>query len=139
MDRLILIRNKDVVKNAQRGKLYFNDKLLCHTMENHEKRMATGTYEMGLRKEGGYHGKYSKRYSNIHEGMLEIKGVYDGDRLRKYLLIHCANFPHELKGCIAPGKKGSATSVVHSGNTYRKIYPLLLEATKKGLELTIIE
>ena len=63
------------------GAFYINGVLKCFTIEDQEQkqgkvrgetRIPEGTYNVSLRKEGGYHAKYTKRYSDIHKGMLCI-------------------------------------------------------------------
>ena len=60
-----------------------NNKFLAYTLEDEyreekkygETRIPNGTYKLQLRKEGGYHQKYSKRFSDIHVGMLHVIDV----------------------------------------------------------------
>ena len=37
-----------------------------------ETRIPAGTYKIEYRTEGGFHAKYSKRFQDIHKGMLHI-------------------------------------------------------------------
>ena len=56
---------------------------LCFTLEDEkrevkvygETRIPEGTYKIKYRKEGGYHNKYSKRFKDMHRGMLHITDV----------------------------------------------------------------
>ena len=49
-------------------------KFLCFTLEDEarrtkvkgETRIPAGTYKLKLRKEGGYHGRYVKKYGSLH-------------------------------------------------------------------------
>ena len=50
-----------------------------------ETRIPNGTYKLALRKTGGYHQKYSKRFPDIHVGMLHVTDVPNFE----YILIHC--------------------------------------------------
>jgi hypothetical protein len=58
-------------------------RFLCYTLEDEarvlkvrgETRIPAGTYKIELRKEGGFHERYTKKYPGIHRGMLHITDV----------------------------------------------------------------
>ena len=85
------------------GKLEF----LCYTLEDEyrdtkkyaETRIPAGKYNITLREEGGYHAKYSKRFSDIHKGMLWVRHVPNFE----YILIHCGNTDEQTAGCLLLG------------------------------------
>jgi len=70
-------------------------KFLAYTLEDEyreqkefgETRIPDGTYQLGLRTIGGYNQKYSKRFADIHIGMLHVLDVPNFE----YILIHCGN------------------------------------------------
>ena len=80
---------------------------LCFTLEDEkretkvygETRIPEGTYQIEYRKEGGYHNKYTKRFPNIHRGMLHITNVPNFE----YILIHCGNTTEHTHGCLLVG------------------------------------
>ena len=82
-------------------------KFLCYTLEDEhredkimsETRIPAGTYKLKFRNEGGFHNKYSKRFSSIHKGMLEVCDVPNF----KYILIHCGNDDSHTAGCLLLG------------------------------------
>ena len=53
-------------------------KFMCYTLEDehrdvkvmHETRVPAGTYSLRLKKWGGFHDRYSNRFSEIHKGMI---------------------------------------------------------------------
>ena len=53
-------------------------KFLCYTLEDErrvlkvrgETRVPAGTYNIKLRKEGGFNARYTKKYGGFHRGML---------------------------------------------------------------------
>ena len=55
---------------------------LCYTLEDEyrkekafgETRIPEGKYKLSLRTEGGFHGRYSKRFEDIHIGMFTSYG-----------------------------------------------------------------
>ena len=57
------------------------------TKEKGETRIPAGTYKIKLRKEGGFHGRYTTKYGSMHKGMLHVQDVPGFD----YILIHTGN------------------------------------------------
>lgn len=102
-----------------------------------ETRIPPGTYRVGLRKVGGFHGKYKRIFAEFHQGMLHIKKVPSF----KYILIHCGNTDDDTAGCLLVGSSAHTEagdmSVASSRAAYRRFYPKVIEAAKSGdLEIT---
>lgn len=57
-----------------------------------------GIYDLQLRKEGGHHQNYEKKY-DFHKGMIEIKDVPG----RKFILYHVGNYYWNTEGCNLTG------------------------------------
>ena len=95
-----------------------------------ETRIPAGTYRVALRKEGGFDQRYSKRFPDIHKGMLHITDVPNFE----FILIHCGNTDEDTKGCLLVGSQANTErgnmSVVSSGLAYRKFYPLVVNAAE---------
>ena len=107
----------------------------------HETRIPAGTYEVTLRTVGGFHGKYSKRFSDIHKGMLWVRDVPGFE----YILIHCGNDDDDTSGCLLVGNTQTENAssdgfVGSSTNAYKKIYVPISEALERGekVEITYI-
>ena len=55
-------------------------KFMCYTLEDehrdvkvmHETRVPAGTYNLRLKTWGGFHDRYSNRFSEIHKGMIVL-------------------------------------------------------------------
>ena len=66
--------------DATNGILLIDGQFECYTLEDqyqavkvmHETCIPEGTYDIELRKTGGFHAKYSERYKNAHYGMVHI-------------------------------------------------------------------
>jgi hypothetical protein len=134
------------------GAFYINGILKCGTVEDEERavkvsgetRVPNGKYKVALRKEGGYHQKYTERYGDMHKGMLCIYNkpgwVLENDGMSfKYILIHTGNTDEHTAGCLLLNDiidfnkdKGSA-----SGNAYKRFYPEIAAAIEAGEEVTI--
>lgn len=120
---------------------------LCYTLEDEERkekiigetRIPEGTYEIILRKNGGFHKKYSKRFSDIHRGMLHIIGVPDFE----YILLHCGNTDEDTAGCLLVGDSQENNITTKNGflgkstQAYKRIYPAIAKAIERGDKVTI--
>ena len=122
-------------------------KFLCYTLEDEyredkvagETRIPAGTYRVTLRATGGFHGRYVKKYGDMHKGMLWVRDVPNFE----YILIHTGNNDSHTAGCLLVGDSqqanfGSSDGMVGSSvNAYKRIYPPIAEALEQGQEVTI--
>tara|TARA_R110002012_G_scaffold315135_1_gene528533 strand:- start:1149 stop:1625 length:477 start_codon:yes stop_codon:yes gene_type:complete len=122
-------------------------RFLCYTLEDEaralkvkgETRVPAGTYNIGLRTEGGFHSKYSKKYFGIHIGMLHVLDVPNFE----YILIHTGNTDEHTAGCLLVGDAQENNNIISDGfvgksvNAYKRIYPSIAKAIQKGEEVTI--
>lgn len=120
---------------------------LCYTLEDErralkvrgETRIPAGTYQIGFRREGGFHGKYNKRFPGLHKGMLHILDVPNFE----YVLIHTGNTDEHTAGCLLVGDSQENNVVIKDGfigkstNAYKRIYPNIAKALEKDEEVTI--
>ena len=104
-----------------------------------ETRIPNGTYKLALRKTGGYHQKYSKRFPDIHMGMLHVTNVLNFE----HILIHCGNTDEHTAGCLLVGDSQENNQITKDGfigkstQAYKRIYPRIAEALDCGEEVTI--
>ena len=124
-----------------------NNEFLAYTLEDEyrdekkygETRIPEGTYKLGLRKVGGYHTKYSKRFSDIHIGMLHVLDVPNFE----YILIHCGNTDEHTAGCLLVWDSQENNQITKDGfigkstQAYKRIYPDIANAIDCGEEVTI--
>ena len=122
-------------------------KFLASTLEDEQRdkkiygetRIPNGTYKLGLRKEGGYHARYSKRFSDFHIGMLHVLDVPGFE----YILIHCGNTDEHTAGCLLVGDSQENNQITKDGfigkstQAYKRIYPRIAEAIDCGENVTI--
>ena len=118
---------------------------MCYTLEDefredkikHETRIPEGVYEIAFRKVGGFNQRYSKRFKDIHKGMLELVNVPNF----KYILIHCGNTDEHTSGCILVGQTqeyGKKNGWIgRSTQAYFDIYPMVAQALEDGEDVTI--
>ena len=127
--------------------IFKQTKFLAYTLEDEyrsekvfgETRIPDGTYKLGLRKVGGYHAKYSKRFPHIHIGMLHVLDVPGFE----YILIHCGNTDEHTAGCLLVGDSQENNQITKDGfigkstQAYKRIYPRIAEAIDCGENVTI--
>ena len=123
-------------------------KFLCYTLEDESREekvygetcIPEGEYTIRFRSEGGYHSKYSKRFADIHLGMLEVCDVPNF----KYILIHCGNTDEDTAGCLLVGDTQENNNIKTGGfigrstTAYTRIYPDIAKAVAAGEEVTIV-
>ena len=122
-------------------------RFLCYTLEDErrdekimgETRIPDGTYKIKLRKEGGFHQRYTKKYGKMHKGMLHVTEVPNFN----WILIHTGNTDEHTAGCLLVGDSQENNTVIKDGfvgksnNAYKRIYPDIAEAIERGEEVTI--
>ena len=127
--------------------IFKQKKFLAYTLEDEQRdekvfgetRIPNGTYELGLRKVGGYHAKYSKRFDDIHIGMLHVLDVPNFE----YILIHCGNTDEHTAGCLLVGDSQENNQIKKDGfigkstQAYKRIYPRIASSLERGEKVTI--
>ena len=122
-------------------------KFLCYTLEDEhredkvmgETRIPSGTYNITLRTVGGFHGRYEKKYGEMHKGMLWVRDVPNFE----YILIHTGNTDEHTAGCLLLGDSqqanfGSSNGMVGSSvNAYKRVYPPIAKALEEGESVSI--
>tara|TARA_R110002012_G_scaffold24651_1_gene82169 strand:+ start:37 stop:501 length:465 start_codon:yes stop_codon:yes gene_type:complete len=75
----------------------------CHREEKikGKTRIKTGTYEVTLRTEGGFHKRYSSLFPSFHSGMLWVRNVPEFE----YVLVHIGNSKEDTEACLLVGNE----------------------------------
>ena len=150
MDLLVLRFSSQ--KDSTNGLLFqktesFGLQFLCYTLEDEQRalkvkgetRIPAGIYDIQFRKEGGFHNKYSKRFADIHKGMLQVMDVPNFD----YILLHCGNTDEHSSGCLLLGDSQENNVIIKDGfigkstNAYKRVYPLIAKELELGNKVTI--
>ena len=87
--------------------IYLDDVFQCFGLEDEfreekvpsETRIPAGTYKVGIRDTGGFHNRYSRKFSDIHQGMLQVQDVPGFE----FILIHVGNTDENTAGCLLVG------------------------------------
>lgn len=137
----ILVKRYFQNKDACISKIYLNNKQVCVGLENPvrpQQKIAgitaipAGTYELKLRRFGGFHKKYSKLFKQYHKGMLEITKVPNFTDV----LIHIGNFPKDTDGCLLIGEYAvldkNTPAIYDSKNSYFYFYQKIMPLVESG-------
>ena len=122
-------------------------KFLCYSLEDefrndkvkHETRVPAGTYQIQLRKVGGFNARYAKKYGDFHKGMLHVQDVPGFE----YILIHIGNTDEHTSGCLIVGDSQENNQLLKNGfigksvQAYKRIYTPIATALENGEEVTI--
>ena len=122
-------------------------RFLCYTLEDEhretkvmsETRIPAGTYKITLRTVGGFDARYTKKYGEMHKGMLWVRDVPNFE----YILIHTGNTDEHTAGCLLVGSSQQENLskrdgfIGASGTAYKRIYPPIAAALEAGEEVTI--
>jgi hypothetical protein len=122
-------------------------RFLCYTLEDEyreekvygETRVPAGTYRITLRKTGGFHARYLKKYGEMHKGMLWVRKVPNFE----YILIHTGNTDEHTAGCLLLGNSqqanfGDSNGFVGSSvDAYKRVYPPIAKALEDGEDVSI--
>ena len=117
----LLVRRSSTGDESTLGEMHRTDLLgpqfRGYTMEDQpnepkvkgETRIPAGRYKIELRKEGGMHTRYSKKF-DWHLGMLWLQDVPDFE----WVYIHYGNYEKDTDGCILVGD-GAQSNVLEDG------------------------
>lgn len=136
------------------GSLFINNSYFCDTIEDKDRGLKssdniisiqknkvpaktaipTGIYSVDMNIVSPRFSTVSFYKNNANGGRLprltNVKG-FEG------VLIHCGNTEKDTEGCIIVGENRVKGQVINSQATFKKLYPLLLNANKKGEPITI--
>lgn len=134
------------------GKLYINNEYFCDTLEDKDRGLTsdmsldeiksikikgvtaipTGTYSITLDVQSPKFSTY-KQYAFCNgylPRLIDVPG-YEG------VLIHIGNTDSDSDGCVLVGKNTVKGMVTNSTETFKKLYPILKEASDNNESITI--
>ena len=90
-------------------------------------RIPAGSYRVGIRDVGGFNNRYSAKFPDFHNGMLQVKDVPGFE----YILIHIGNTDEDTAGCLLVGQNANTSSEISIGsstNAYKALYAKVIDA-----------
>ena len=134
--------------DATISKVNVDGQFVCFGLEDeyraekvaNETRIPAGQYKVGVRREGGFHARYSERFADIHRGMLHILDVPNFE----FILVHVGNTDEDTAGCLLVGLNATVDDgelrVTSSKLAYEKLYPMVIDAAEQGeLEIEYLD
>ncbi|HBY68926.1 MAG TPA: hypothetical protein DEG69_15000 [Flavobacteriaceae bacterium] len=132
----LYIDGRKCVSDAQFGKLYIDGRYFCETMENNDKKIKIGDHPISIRNEGGWYDKEKQKngYKSQFKGMIEI--LIEG---RDFILFHPANYPNEIRGCIAIAETRDEEKVCLglSRPTYYQFYAKVISVLNRNEDVSL--
>lgn len=119
------------------GRLFLNGLYQCDTLEDPyhpvkvygDTRIPEGFYHIDIRATGGFHNRYSRRYPEFHEGMLQLRNVPG----YTYILIHIGNSAKDTRGCILVGRRSNKGNYIYSSAVaYKRLYTKVITEARRG-------
>tara|TARA_R100000655_G_scaffold29818_3_gene60275 strand:+ start:14419 stop:14997 length:579 start_codon:yes stop_codon:yes gene_type:complete len=115
-------------------------KFLSYTLEDEartkkvagETRIPAGEYNLSLRKEGGFHSRYSNKFS-FHMGMIHVDDVPNF----KYILWHIGNDDDDTSGCLLLGKTSQDGFIGSSTDAYKEVYKYVAPVIESGKKVLV--
>ena len=119
------------------GELYADGKPECFTLVPSAKRTPPGRYRITLRKEGGMHPRYRKRYGT--DGMIWIREVPG----MEYVYLHIGNRAADSDGCqligVASCRNADEQYLYQSKKAYIPFHAKIADALDTGkVFLTVV-
>ena len=143
--KLTLIRYSTGVE-CTLGLLFIDGRFMAYTLEDQyqpkkvsgETCIPKGIYLIKLRTEGRSHEKYSKRFPDMHKGMLHLQAVPGFS----WILMHIGNTDDDTDGCILLGdgvqtKRPGNSIITSSTKAYKNVYPMVARALLNNEKVVI--
>ena len=133
--------------DATLSKWELDGKYICFGLEDEprafkipkETRIPSGRYKIAVRNFGGFNQRYSKKFPELHQGMLEIMDVPNFTDI----LIHIGNTDEHTAGCLLVGSYPVTVGefkIAHSELAYKHFYSKVIDAAVAGtLFITIVD
>ncbi|HWV74273.1 MAG TPA: DUF5675 family protein [Pseudosphingobacterium sp.] len=129
------------------GQLHINNIFQCYILEDKirehkipgETAIPAGQYQLALNSTAGMNAKYKSRYNQMHQGMVEIRGIPNFT----LVFFHIGNYHTDTRGCLLTGSYYQLINddyrVLHSADAYKRTYAALLSQLETGNEIMQIE
>lgn len=122
------------------SRVFINGKYFCFGLEGKfpvekipgKARIPPRTYKVGVHSRGELHAHYSKKFPDIHKGMLHILDVPNFE----CVLLHTGSWAKDTAGCLLVGEGAVTTPeammLTGSSQAYYKLYSKVINAAFMG-------
>jgi hypothetical protein len=123
-------------KESTLSEIYLDGEFVCYGVEDAVRKtkikgstaIPAGRYPLGLNRYGAMNARYSRKFPDLHRGMIEILGIPGFS----YVYIHIGNHIGDTSGCLLVGMKMQLVDgdyeVSKSAKAYKRLYAMLVEA-----------
>lgn len=123
----LVLERQEFTDKSTIGSIYYNGDFICYSLElpwrDNERGKScipVGEYELEYHQ----YKNYLDTYALVGETVSHWCGE---DRLQRCaILLHPANEPHEIDGCIAPGLEKGVDMVDLSAKAFRKLHNTII-------------
>lgn len=134
------------------GFIFIDGVFECYTIEDEkrskkvwgETRIPEGVYNIDLRREGGFHKRYSKKFPELHHGMLCVHNAENWKVINnglefQYILFHIGNTDKDTAGCILVGDTAYSGKgfIGNSTSAYVDFYEIVCDALLTGEDVIL--
>lgn len=120
---------REYLEKGTRGRLYDGESFFCHTIERSKDDLEFPCIEEGWYIAKRYHSPANKCVVWLLQDVPN----------RSMIEFHIANYPHELRGCIAPGKHtilADEPGVTDSAIAFHEFMTLTAEESEIAFQIT---
>ena len=134
---MVIKLNREYKEKATTGIISIAGEEICYSLErpwdSNKKGISCipeGEYPLTLKMYGRWHDQWKDK--DWYRGVILLIGTAP----RSEILIHTANYVHQLNGCIAPGTTTDVADgipcVWRSTKALMKLYPIIADAIEEG-------
>jgi hypothetical protein len=125
MQNGLVLERQEYTDKSIIGSFYYDGEFICYSLE---RPWLDNAQNVSCIPAGEYELEYHKYKNKIDTWALigETVDHYPGDKQRNLILIHPANKPSELQGCIATGKKKGIDKMIDSRKGFNRLKNIIV-------------
>lgn len=135
MNSRLVLERQEFTNESIIGSFYIDGEFVCYSLE---RPWIDNVPNISCVPEGVYELVYHK-YKNRTDTFALKGGTvshYPNDEFaRNLILIHPANYPHELQGCIATGKDKDTDRMIDSGDAFKVLINNIISKNIDTIEI----
>jgi hypothetical protein len=123
----LVIERQEFTKDSTIGSAYFNGDFICYTLERSyldNKPFVSCIEEDEYELVPHVSKKFGETYALVNKN-IGVTHYQESDSVRYAILIHAANSPNELAGCIACGTRKDTDRVYNSRQAVKDLLDII--------------